>query len=412
MFDSTGAIDYAISFDPYGVPTEQYVGANNTNLGFTGEQTNANGLVYLRARHYDPGLGVFLSRDPVLGAIGGPSIRFNGYAYAGANPVNYVDPDGEFFWLGAFAAALIGGGLGLGIGWELFVNQREQLLPNGQFDVNTFIDGLLNRVEWDKVISLTTKTTLVSAAIAGFVLSPTGALIGAGTNVLAGATFGGGYSNLDELLVDSLVGLSFGGLAGGFLKAVPAVEPIGVSAGGVESAIYASSTRLVEHYTKRALGMGLINAAQGIGGRVAHNVLLQGDEDILNLGRVLFDFSLGFAVARGTDALMIRDVKADAFLQVRYAQSVTRGAQKAGSNTFWQALSIITGTNVSGPFVENRLIRPAREFFQNPNYQQQSSGVLRISPLVYNTRYMSGVAPEQLLCTLSLCKMREGAILR
>lgn len=44
------------------------------------------GLQYLRARYYDPQTGRFLSRDPLPG--GHP------YAYAGNNPVRYVDPSG------------------------------------------------------------------------------------------------------------------------------------------------------------------------------------------------------------------------------------------------------------------------------------------------------------------------------
>jgi len=43
---------------------------------------------YLRARHYDPGLGRFLQKDPV------PFIQR--YAYAGNHPAGYVDPTGLF----------------------------------------------------------------------------------------------------------------------------------------------------------------------------------------------------------------------------------------------------------------------------------------------------------------------------
>lgn len=42
--------------------------------------------MYLRARYYDPALGRFLSQDPIeSGAL---------YAYAGNNPVTWVDPNG------------------------------------------------------------------------------------------------------------------------------------------------------------------------------------------------------------------------------------------------------------------------------------------------------------------------------
>jgi RHS repeat-associated protein len=46
------------------------------------------GLHYNRARYYDPALGVYLSRDPLSPA------GENAYVYAGANPINVIDPLG------------------------------------------------------------------------------------------------------------------------------------------------------------------------------------------------------------------------------------------------------------------------------------------------------------------------------
>ncbi len=60
---------------------------------FTGELVDANDLVYLRARYYHPGLGVFMSLDPVEGV--------NRYQYVGANPVN--DAVGELGWMNGYA---------------------------------------------------------------------------------------------------------------------------------------------------------------------------------------------------------------------------------------------------------------------------------------------------------------------
>jgi len=53
------------------------------------------GLVYLRARYYDPDLGRFVSKDPVLGSLGIPQ-TLNRYAYVVNNPLKYTDPTGEF----------------------------------------------------------------------------------------------------------------------------------------------------------------------------------------------------------------------------------------------------------------------------------------------------------------------------
>jgi RHS repeat-associated protein len=53
---------------------------------FTGELTDANTLLYLRARYYNPALGVFTALDPVGNG--------NRYQYVSANPANRSDPSG------------------------------------------------------------------------------------------------------------------------------------------------------------------------------------------------------------------------------------------------------------------------------------------------------------------------------
>ncbi len=44
------------------------------------------GLYYLKARYYSPGLGRFLTVDPLL--------SINGYIYVDNNPINYIDSNG------------------------------------------------------------------------------------------------------------------------------------------------------------------------------------------------------------------------------------------------------------------------------------------------------------------------------
>jgi TolB protein len=92
--DAGGALRYAANYDPFGTPFEQYGDRATTALGFTGEQTDPSGLVYLRARYYKPQLGAFLSRDPVEGTLDRINSR-NGYSYVEGNPVNYTDPGGR-----------------------------------------------------------------------------------------------------------------------------------------------------------------------------------------------------------------------------------------------------------------------------------------------------------------------------
>ncbi|NJL93751.1 MAG: RHS repeat-associated core domain-containing protein [Anaerolineae bacterium] len=80
------------SYAPYGEVIEQ-TGTPQTPFGYTGEMTDPNGLVHLRARYLDPSMGVFLSPDPLEGNPADP-MSMNAYAYAHANPVNYTDPSG------------------------------------------------------------------------------------------------------------------------------------------------------------------------------------------------------------------------------------------------------------------------------------------------------------------------------
>ena len=65
-------------------------------LTFNGQQTDGEtGLVYLRARYYDPSVGRFQTKDPVQGCAGQP-VTLNGYTYARNNPATFVDPKGTW----------------------------------------------------------------------------------------------------------------------------------------------------------------------------------------------------------------------------------------------------------------------------------------------------------------------------
>lgn len=64
------------------------------NFTYAGEvYEEETGLIFLRNRYYDPEMGRFISADPSLGELTNPQ-SFNPYAYAGNNPVNFIDPLG------------------------------------------------------------------------------------------------------------------------------------------------------------------------------------------------------------------------------------------------------------------------------------------------------------------------------
>lgn len=61
--------------------------------GKYGVMTENNGLLYMRARYYDPNMRRFISVDPLDGTIEN-AVTLNRYAYANANPITNMDPFG------------------------------------------------------------------------------------------------------------------------------------------------------------------------------------------------------------------------------------------------------------------------------------------------------------------------------
>jgi len=80
-----------------------------TSYGFTGRELDGeSGLMYYRARYYDPENGRFLQSDAAPGDINNPQTLVNGHAYAGNNATTNVDPSGQFFFLAALGALVAG----------------------------------------------------------------------------------------------------------------------------------------------------------------------------------------------------------------------------------------------------------------------------------------------------------------
>ena len=114
-FDSNGAVTDRVEYSPYGTVTYRE-GSTDTPFLYAGQfgiQQDANGLLYMRARYYNPEIRRFINADPI-GFAGG----MNWYAYAGNNPIMYVDPSGHVRWL-ALGKATLGMGvntLGMAVG--------------------------------------------------------------------------------------------------------------------------------------------------------------------------------------------------------------------------------------------------------------------------------------------------------
>lgn len=78
--------------DPFGSPRGAGSIVWPDLKGFVGGDQDPTGLTHLGAREYDPGLGRFVSVDPVLD-LSDPQ-QWNGYAYADSNPTTGSDPSG------------------------------------------------------------------------------------------------------------------------------------------------------------------------------------------------------------------------------------------------------------------------------------------------------------------------------
>ena len=87
------AVVYSAEYEPFGKP---YNVQGAEGYRYTGEKhDDPTGLVYLRARQYDPELGRFVSADPLLGSLSTPQTQ-NRYAYVVNNPLTNIDPTGNY----------------------------------------------------------------------------------------------------------------------------------------------------------------------------------------------------------------------------------------------------------------------------------------------------------------------------
>ncbi|WP_185210780.1 FG-GAP-like repeat-containing protein [Sphingobacterium mizutaii] len=134
--NADGTLKQELSYDAWGRlrnPATQVAFATGSQptlflrRGYTGhEHLTWFGLVNMNARLYDPAMGRFLSPDPYV-QMPDFTQNFNRYSYALNNPLIYVDPNGEFFFVPVIVGAVIGAYVG-------------GTLAN---------DGQLNPLKWD-----------------------------------------------------------------------------------------------------------------------------------------------------------------------------------------------------------------------------------------------------------------------
>jgi RHS repeat-associated protein len=105
--DASGAGIATYQFDPFGNLLASS-GSITNPFRFAGQyQDSESGLLYVRARFYEPATAQFLSRDPAVAAT------LHSYGYVDNNPLNRMDPTGLFGW-GDISNALSSANQGLG----------------------------------------------------------------------------------------------------------------------------------------------------------------------------------------------------------------------------------------------------------------------------------------------------------
>jgi RHS repeat-associated protein len=106
-------VEQRMSWDVYGQKRDpwdwSYLSASlprltNSTVGFTGHrQIEDDGLIWMKARHFDPKIGRFVKPDSIIGKPEGTQ-GWGRYVYVENDPVNATDPSGHVGMSGASAA--------------------------------------------------------------------------------------------------------------------------------------------------------------------------------------------------------------------------------------------------------------------------------------------------------------------
>ena len=251
LTDISGAITDKYAYTLYGA----LVGSDGATLnmfkfsGRSGVIDDGNGLYYMRARYYSPELMRFVQQERVRGGDLGSPQTLNRYAYVTGNPVNYIDPSGE--WLGIDDLVATIGGAIIGVIAQL-----------GSDIVATVVDHS-HKWSWQNYVG-----AAVGGALEGELSLYAGPVIGAVLGSAVGNLTSQGLkcathdqSNIDWAEFGLTVGIS--GLTAGILSSIGGTGATGL-AKAANSAKRSSSLLNISRYWK-SVGSSFKEVGNSIG---------------------------------------------------------------------------------------------------------------------------------------------------
>lgn len=153
LTDDLGNVTDTYDYDAYGDQVAS-TGATQNEYGFAGERSDpSTGLQYLRARYYDPEIARFISRDPHPGNPQLP-LTLNPYQYGLNNPVNHIDPTGEFSLVSVSISVAIVGVLAT-IAYNTILKPAKDVYDKVEELIVGIPNGVLNKEGTRETLGLT-----------------------------------------------------------------------------------------------------------------------------------------------------------------------------------------------------------------------------------------------------------------
>lgn len=205
-------------------------GSTSTPFQFNGDsgvETDSSGLLYMRARYYNPRIMRFLNADPIQFDGG-----MNWYAYCGDNPISRADPQG--LWFGIDDAVFAGGGAIIGAGGALVADWITGTPITWQGIAGAAAGGAAGGETL-----LYTVNPVAAGAVGGAVSNG----VTQGLNIATGRQHGFNYGSLAQ---DTIIGAGTG--------LIPGAEVAGISSGrGSASAVFKQIVTKAENGTIRSV---------------------------------------------------------------------------------------------------------------------------------------------------------------